>query len=141
MTEALVTPDVEAAVQSFLRASLTARGWVNFKVASSVPATRPQYMVKVTLTGGSTRGQVSHDAQVTVECWAAKADGTGDSVKASELARLCHGLTGSLPGAFVGPVWFRRVQQVSGPVFFPDPDTSLPRYQFTSRLDVRPSAV
>lgn len=133
MGEILLTPDVEAAYQSFLRTSLAARGWT-VKVASTVPTTRPEHMVKVTLTGGNTRNQVSHEAQVTVECWAP------DSVKASDLARLCHALTGSMAGAIFSGVWVRAVRLVGGPTFFPDPDTSTPRYQFTARLDVRPAA-
>lgn len=131
MAEVLIPPDVEAVYQSYLRTSLAARGWT-VKVASTVPATRPQYMVKVTLTGGSTRSQISHEAQLTVECWA------DDSVKASELSRLCHGLTIAMQGAVFSGVWVRAARPVSGPTFFPDPDTSTPRYQFTTRLDVRP---
>jgi len=140
MAEVLVSPDVEAAVHGYYRAELAARGWTA-KVASRVPATRPPLMVKVTLTGGSANGLVSHDAQITVECWAAKADGSGDQPKASELARLCAGLTDALVGSFIGGVWIQRVRHVSGPLDFPDPDTALPRYQFTKRLGVRKQAI
>lgn len=131
MAEVLVTPDVEAVYQSYLRTSLAARGWTA-KVASVVPATRPEFMVKVTLTGGSVRNQISHEVQLTVECWAA------DSLKASELARLCHALTIAMQGAVFSGVWVRAARPVSNPASFPDPDTSTPRYQFTTRLDVRP---
>ncbi len=140
MTEVLVPPDVETALQAYYRAELSARGWIA-KVGSKVPATRPQFMVKVTLTGGSSTGIVSHDAQVTVECWASTTDGVGDEPKASELARLCDGLTDALPGVFIGGVWVQRVRHVSGPLSFPDPDTALPRYQFTKRLGVRRQAI
>jgi hypothetical protein len=139
MAEVLVTPDIETAIQAYYRTELAARSWT-VKVASKVPVTRPQYMVKVTLTGGSASGIVAHDAQVTVECWAANTDGIGNSVKASELARLCAGLTDALPGSFIGGVWISRVRHVSGPLEFPDPDTALPRYQFTKRLGIRKQA-
>ncbi|MEQ6899009.1 hypothetical protein [Microbacterium sp. KR10-403] len=34
-----------------------------------------------------------------------------------------------------------RVTDVGGPSFLPDPDTNLPRYQFTVQLDMRGTAL
>lgn len=134
MVEVLVAPDVEGVVAGFLRSGLSDRGRAG-TVATRVPEIMPARMVRVSLTGGSRRDVVTDRPQVTVECW------ESSSVEASATARLCEGLLFSAAGSSVGGVWVRRVESVGGVQFFPDPDTNSPRYQFTVRLDVRPSPV
>lgn len=132
MGEVLVTPDVEAAVVTFLTAGL---GALASKVATKVPATMPTTMVRISLTGGSRRDVASDIAQVTVECWAP------DGPTASNLARRSLALMMSAPGSDPGGMWVRRAETVGGVQFFPDPDTNKPRYQFTVRWHVRPAAI
>lgn len=130
MAEVLVTPDVEAAAASFLRAGL---GSLAAKVATVVPATMPTTMVRVSLTGGSRSDVVSDAAQLTVECWA------GDGPAASNIARRAQALMFSAAGSDAAGIFVRRVDSVGGVQNFPDPDTNKPRYQFTVRWHVRPA--
>lgn len=132
MAEVLVTPDVETAAVAFLVAKLGAS--VN-RVATRVPATMPDRMVRVSLTGGSRLDVASDVAQVTVECWAP------DGVSASLIARTAYAHMLSAAGSTAGGVFVRRADTVGGPQFFPDPDITKPRYQFTVRWHVRPAAI
>ena len=132
MGEVLVTPDVESAAVVYLRTKL---GVLADKVATKVPATMPAKMVRVSLTGGSRDDVASDQVQLTVECW------TDSEVTASNLARVAQAHMYAASGSSVGGVWVRRVASVGGVQFFPDADTGRPRYQFTVRWHVRPSAL
>ena len=132
MAEMLVTPDAEAAAVTFLRSKL---GALADKVATKVPATMPNKMVRVSLTGGARVNIASDTAQLTIECWAP------DDPTASNLARTTQALMFSAAWATAGGVFVRRVDSVGGVQFFPDPDTAKPRYQFTVRWHVRPATI
>lgn len=132
MTEVLVSPDVEAAGASFLRAGL---GALAAKVATEVPSTMPVTMVRVSLTGGTRSGVASDSAQLTVECWAP------DGPTASNLARRAQALMFSAAASVAAGLFVRRVDSVGGVQSFPDPDTNKPRYQFTVRWHVRPATI
>ena len=132
MGEVLVTPDVEAAAVSFLRAWL---GSLVDKVATKVPATMPNRMVRVSLTGGGRVNVASDTTQLTVECWAP------DDPTASNLARTAQAVMFSAAWNTAGGVFVRRVDSVGGVQSFPDPDTAKPRYIFTVRWNVRPAAI
>jgi len=130
MAEILVTPDAELAAVTFLRAGL---GALADRVATKVPAAMPNRMVKVSLTGGSRLNVASDTAQLTVECWGP------DEPTTSNLARTAQALMFSAAWTIAGGVFVRRVDSVGGVQFFPDPDTTKPRYQFTVRWHVRPA--
>lgn len=132
MAELLVSPDVEAAATSYLRAAL---GPLADRVATSVPATMPNNMVQVSLTGGGRSGVASDSAQLTVECWAAT------EPSASLLARTAHAYMHAAAWTSAGGVFVRRVETVGGVQNFPDPDTNKPRYQFTVRWHIRPATI
>lgn len=132
MVEVLVSPDVEAAAVTFLRGSL---GVLADRVATKTPATMPDNMVRVSLTGGDRAGLVSDTAQLTVECWAP------NEPTASMLARTAHAHMLAAAGVEAGGVFVRRVDTVGGVQSFPDPDTNNPRYQFTVRWHVRPATI
>jgi len=132
MTEVLVTPDVTLAATSYLRAGL---GVLADRVATSVPSTMPNNMVKVSLTGGSRNDLVSDSAQLTVECWSA------NDPTASLLARTAQAYMHAAAGIEAGGLWVRRVETVGGVQSFPDPDTNKPRYQFSVRWHVRPATI
>jgi hypothetical protein len=134
MGEVIVQRDAVKAAIGMLKTELTDRGWT-VTVASKIPSTRPQYMVKVTRTGGTRANAVTDRTQLTVQCWAP------DDVKAFNLAALCHALLLSREQEDVGGVWVRKVEDVSGPTDFPDPDTSNPRVQLTVRWHTRGQSV
>lgn len=134
MSEVMVFPDVEAALVGYLTAELARRGQPA-TVATHVPDPRPDRLVKVTRTGGPQRDHITDLPQVTFECWAT------DEIEASELARLARALVWLTTTTAVdtpdGPMWVRHTAEVGGIAFNPDPETRLPRYQFTAQLDVR----
>ena len=134
MSEVIVFPDVEALVVEGLSDALTARGR-NAYVSTRTPNPRQPDMVRVSRTGGARRDLVTDQPMVTVECWGE------DGPAASELARLCRALVWSWGGSMVAGEWVRAVREVGGVVSFPDPDTALPRYQFTVQLDTRGEAI
>lgn len=130
--EVLLSPDVETAAISWLRSGL---GVLAAKVATTVPATMPVTMVRVSLTGGTRSGIASDTAQLTVECWAP------DGPTASNLARRAQAIMLSAAWNSAGGVFVRRVELVGGVQSFPDPDTNKPRYQLTVRWHVKPAAI
>lgn len=132
MAEMLVTPDAEAAAVTFLRSKL---GTLTDRVATKVPATMPNRMVKVSLTGGTRINVATDTVQLTVECWGP------DEPTTSQLARTAQGHMFSAAWTSAGGVFVRRVDSVGGVQFFPDPDTAKPRYQFTVRWHVRPATI
>lgn len=133
MAELIITGDVEGAAITYLTAGLTAQG-ITADVSVQVPDVMPAKMVRVSLTGGSRANMVTDRPQLTVECWA------GSTVDASELARVCQGLMHAAGGTSVGDIWVRKVEEVGGVQFLPDPDTNSPRYLFTVRWHVRGTA-
>lgn len=125
--EAITFPDAEGVVIGYLNNLLAGRGDAA-RVANKVPSPRPARFVKVTRAGGGRRSLAQEDAQVTAQCWDV------DSPEASELARLCRGLLAAMDinaNGVVAHVPQGEEGEVGGVAFFPDPDTNLPRYQFT----------
>lgn len=133
MAELIIAADVEGAAVTFLRTGLASQG-KTATVATKVPATMPATMVRVSLTGGTRGNLITDRPQLSVEVWAAT------STTASDVARTCHGLMHSAAGSVVGGVWVRRVEEVGGVQYFPDPDSAKDRYIFTVRWHVRGSA-
>lgn len=125
MVELVVFPDVESAVIAYLKPHLT-----GVKVATKVPNPRVPKMVRVEAAGGSGRGLAVSRRLLIVQCW------ESDSVAA---ALLCERVAALIYAAQYDPTIpeIRKVTSVGEPASFPDPDTALPRYQFSASLDVR----
>lgn len=129
-------PDVASEVVIFGDPEAAARTWLNprlspVKVSTEVPDVRPNEFVKVTLTGGFDANLITENPQLTFECWAAT------SVRASEICRLVKAHLKAMNGETVNGVFVRGVRTVGAPASFPDPQTSLPRYQYTAELNCR----
>lgn len=102
------------------------------RIATKVPSPRPNELVKVSLTGGSEPNRVSEWSQLTFECWALDTD------RASDICReIVKPWIKALTGESVNGVFVRSVRTVGGPVYFEDPETKLPRYQYTAELQHR----
>lgn len=129
MAEVVAPPDVETAYVAYLRAQFVTRS-ETAKVATKVPTTRPDRMVRVSLTDTIERTDIHFDAELLVECWAPT------ETAASGLARLAYGLTRALEGEVSGGLHVAAVTAVSGIANFPDPDVG-PRYQFVVDLQTR----
>ena len=134
MAEVVVFTDAEALTVAYLRAQLTARG-DTARVATEVPNPRPTRLVKVTRTGGPAVYPATDTPTITVQCW------DDDTVDASGLCRLTRALLWALPADATHGADIRKVVEVGGPAFFPDPATDLPRYQFSVQLNVRGAAL
>lgn len=126
--------DVEGLTVAYLRAQLNTRG-DTAKVATEVPNPRPPRLVKVTRTGGPAEYPATDRPTLAVQCWA------GTSPDASFLCRLVRALVWALPADPTHGADVRKVVEVGGPSFFPDPTTDLPRYQFSVELHTKGTAL
>lgn len=135
MTEAVAFPDSVALCVAFLKAQFASRG-ETAKVASKVPNPRPNRLVRVSY-GGGVRADLGHDAaRVTFDSW------DTDEVSAAALHRLTRAVMGSLTeGDVIGSDWVAQVKEVGNPGLYPDPDTNLPRFQFTAELLIEGTAI
>ena len=128
-TEVIAFPDAEALAISYLKSKLSAV--TGLKVVTKIPDPRPTKLIKVTRVGG-TKLRLNADSPVLVfECWAPT------SVEASDLAKYARAYVNAMAGEKVNGVWVYRVREVGGPVYFPDPDTDSPRYQFSVAIDTK----
>lgn len=126
--EVIVFPDAEALAITYLKAHIS-----NVTIATKVPDPRPTNgkLIKVTRVGGS-KLRLNADSPVLVfECWGST------TIEASELARLARAYVDAMAGEKVNGVWVFKVREVGGPAYFPDPDSSLPRYQFSVAIDMK----
>lgn len=125
MVELVVFPDVEAAIVAYLKPKL-----VGVKVSTTVPNPRVPKMVRVQAAGGSGRGLTVSKRVLIVQCW---------DTKSPDAASLCERVAAIVYAAQHDPAIpeIRGVTSIGEPASFPDPDTSLPRYQFSASLDVR----
>lgn len=126
MAEVVVFGDTEAAVIAWLNPRLAP-----VKTATEVPQTRPNEFVKVSLTGGYEANRVTERPQLTFECWALT------SIRSSEICRLVKAHLKAMEGETSAGVFVRGVTTVGAPTSFPDPETNLPRYQYTAELNCR----
>lgn len=102
---------VERAFIDWLRATgVDARFWV--------PRDRPEGLVTVQRTGGEVENMVDHP-QVTMTFWGTSAEEESDLA----LSVRTYLLGGSRPAGV------RKVSQVTGPLWYPDPETRLPCYE------------
>lgn len=136
MTVELVAfPDAEALAVGYLQAELTARGdtaRVSTRHPTTVKAPGPvTRFVRVTRTGGPRTNLVTDGAQLMFQCW------DTDETAAAGLCTLVRALVWAMDAAMVGDVWVRRVQEFSGPVNYPDPDTDMPRYQISMNVETK----
>lgn len=128
MAEVIAFPDPEKWVVTFLKSRTERSGRT---AATKVPKTGDRY-TRISRVGGAARDLVTDSPMILVECFAADGVTAADDAKIDRAllmasARLSDDVT--------------RVIDVGGPSFLPDPDTNLPRYQFTVQLDMRGTAL
>lgn len=125
-TEVIAFPDAEAVVIGYLKTKIA-----GVYISTKVPSPRPVKLIKVTRLGGSKLRLNADSPLLAFECWAAT------SVEAFELCRLARAYVDAMAGENVGGTWVFKVQEVGGPAYFPDPDTTSPRYQFSVVIDMK----
>jgi hypothetical protein len=116
--------DVEVALVAYVKARLTARG-DTAKVATKRTTNSPARLVRIMRAGGFFENRVSDVALVIFECWDADDDG------AASLARIVRAEVQALDQGYL-----KWRAEVSGPAYFPHPDTNLSRYQLTQSVAV-----
>lgn len=124
---AIVWPDVEAEVITYLRAALAARSEPfaqGVTVARDVPSPRPARLVTVRDDGGPALGDVRALARIGVRVWGTSHETTAD------LANLVVAIVGGIPGPS-----FRRAD-VTRPYALAD-ESGQPLRYFTAELVVR----
>lgn len=126
----MMTPDFEALLIEYLRGQYQALG-MDAPVSTHVPGERPGLFTRVQLTGGQRSQLVIALGELAIQCWGP------DDVQASNLARLTESMVLDLHGNHSG-VWVRNVSSMGGISYFPDPESTQPRYQFAVQVNVRP---
>lgn len=127
-TEVIVFPDAEALVIAHLKSKMP-----GVTVTAKVPNPRPANgkLIKVTRVGGSKLRLNADSPLLVFECWGLKQE------DASTICRLARAHVDAMAGEKVNGVWVFKVREVGGPAFFPDPDSDLPRYQFSAAIDTK----
>ena len=125
MAEIVAFPDGETVWIQYLQAQWSARD-EPADVASKIPNPRPDRFIRVSGTGGSRSNIATDNPGFLVECW----DVTDTA--AFDLARITRALMDATDGIDIG-MWIEDIA-TSVPVLYPDPDTNLPRYQFTAQV-------
>lgn len=134
MAELIAFPDVEEILVNYLQARLVAHG-DTATVHDAVPNPRPPRFVTVVRVGGPRRNLFVDSASIAVECWAATPK------QAHDLCQLTRGLIHAAVGTSVAGVQVYRVDEFSGPVRLPDPESQQPRYTMTVSVSVRGTAI
>lgn len=105
-------PDIEATLVTLLTTS-------DVSVHTQVPNPRPAKFIRISRAGGSRRNLIQDQPLIIVECWASSGTAAfGVAQDAWSTLDTTYGDDADL----------------SSPVWFPDPDTSQARYQFTAEL-------
>lgn len=128
-TELVVAPDIETALSQHFRSILASREDPAV-VLTQLPEQRPNRMVLLSREGGPRRNRITDAPVVIVQCWDLI------DIDACALGRLIEAAVLATDGEFIGDpgVWIEGVSIAGGLAFFPDPDTTLPRYQMTVQL-------
>lgn len=125
MRDAVLFPDVAAAVCTYLRTTL------GVPTGSKVPNPRPDEFYRVQRIGGVSRSVVLDDALLVVEAWAPT------DQEADDLAQLARAHLLALCSDHVGSTLLYRATDASAPALLPDPVSGSPRstatYQVTAR--------
>lgn len=127
MADILVAPSALLVAVTVLRDGLD-----GMHVGTKVPADRPGRFVTVSRAGGGQPNPFTDSVLLIVQAW--DDDPVEGEFRAERTANLCVGLLRASSGARVGGAKIRRWEQNALPSSLPDPDTGIPRFQFTGEL-------
>lgn len=94
------------------------------------PRTVTAPYVRVARVGGIESNRVTDSALVTLAAYGK------DPVAASEVISTARAALRSARATRVGDAWVRWWTEASGPALYPDPDTTLHRYQMTGQIHI-----
>lgn len=115
-------PDVEQMLRDFLAAD------TGQKVETEIPGTRPAVFTHLWRSGGGALSRVLEKPIITITAWDVSATAAHDRLQECRDALLNR--SGGMP-------LVRRVEEITGPYWDPDPDSNLPRYSMNVRPTVR----
>lgn len=130
-TPLVVFPDVEELLVGHLTLELATYWPDEVKVATKVPAERPNPFVLVGRQGGTRLDIVTDAAQVGFEVW------DTDEDVAQDLAQVTRAIVHGIRGQVVDGVTFYRIEEFAGVQRLPDPLSGDPRYVFAESIHVR----
>jgi hypothetical protein len=134
--EIIADADAETTVINYLETLAAAldTGDVNYQVdvASKVPNPRPARFLQVMRTGGTRRDLVTDRAQILVM---ASSNDEADAVSLLGWARAHINAAGY--AGVMGAATCSDVNEFSGPVNFPDPNSGQYRYRASFEIDLR----
>lgn len=134
MAELLVAPSALLVAVTVLRDGLNLHDQQG--VYTRVPAQRPSRFVTVTRVGGQQPNPFTDSVMMIIQAW--DDDKHQGEFRSEQTANLCVGLLRASSGIRVDTLEsnakIRRWEQNSLPSWFPDPDTGIPRFQFTGEL-------
>lgn len=107
-------------------------------VTDTIPSLdqRPDRMIRVSAGGPSSRPDLATALRSCIfQCW------DEDRGAAADLAELAYGIVMATTGMRIGNAYVRYAASVGEPIYFPDPMTHLPRYQFTCSLALAGHAI
>ena len=130
MGELLVAPSALLVAVTVLREGLAAHDPQH--VGTRVPADRPGRFVTVSRAGGQLVNPFTESIMLIVQAW--DDHNTLGESRAEATANLCVGILRATSGTWVGDARVRRWEQNALPSYLPDPDTGIPRFQFTGEL-------
>jgi hypothetical protein len=114
-------PDIEAALVRFLKAE-------GVTASTNYPKVESAEFATLFRSGGARSNPVTENALVVFEAWGS------DKGKARALGERLRGLVGERVGIEAN---VKRVGEVGGLAWLPDPDNSKPRYTFTAEFRVK----
>lgn len=117
-------PDAELMLRTWLTAKVTAR------VETIVPNPLPAEFVRVWRTGGPSSSRVVDNPQVTVQAWSSSKAGAAALI--GQVRSLFHAAATRTELPLV-----RRVVEMGGPYYDPDPTTGAERYSLSVSMRVR----
>lgn len=101
---------------------------VKVPVVSAVPRERPEAFIRIWRNGGPSKNRVIDRPLITCEGWALDSVVAGDLTETVRSAFLHD--WGEMP-------LVRRVTEISGLYWIPDPESGTPRWRFSVQLTVR----
>lgn len=126
MVEVIEFDPVEEIVTNYLYDKLGD----NTDVSTRVPVPRPNRFVTARAAGGGDRNIILSSRMVIFQCW------DNDEDRARKLAERSFSILKAAQRDSTEPR-IRQVTTIGVPQSFPDPESSMPRYQFTLQFDIR----
>lgn len=94
------------------------------------PRTVTAPYIRVARVGGIESNLITDSALVTISAYAK------DPVAASEVIGKARAALRAARATRVGDIWVRWWNEAAGPSLYPDPDTTLHRYQMTGQINL-----